>query len=187
MALLSITSPSQVKQQIYFYKRIQPALSARLHLTTPSFKAFTLETKMNTHKVVNTKRSIKILQMMLGLSLLSSLTFASYANTLFTLKNLERERATLISDFLNTNIDVQQKHQRMQQKQRQLADMERMVLRDERLLVTQSGMVVNAFKEYERTFLVHAGAENKISAMNQWLNNIKLTNELVLNAKAGYR
>jgi len=109
------------------------------------------------------------------------------ANELFTLKNLERERATLISDFLSNQLDSQQKQKRLQQRQRQLADMERMVLRDERLLNTKSPMVNNAFKEYDKTFLVHAGAEQQRSAMNQWLTNVNLTNETVLNARAGYR
>jgi hypothetical protein len=109
------------------------------------------------------------------------------ANELFTLKNLERERATLISDFLSSKLDSQQKQQRLQQRQRQLADMERMVLRDERLLSTKSTMVDNAFKQYNKTFLVHAGAEDKMSAMDQWLKNVNVTNESVLNAKAGYR
>jgi len=109
------------------------------------------------------------------------------ANELFTLKNLERERATLISDFLSTKLDGQQKQQRLQQRQRQLADMERMVLRDERLLSTKSSMVESAFKEYEKTFLVHAGAEQQMSAMNQWLNSVNVSNEIVLSAKAGYR
>jgi hypothetical protein len=109
------------------------------------------------------------------------------ANELFTLKNLERERATLISDFLSTSLDSEQKQQRLQQTQRQLADMERMVLRDERLLSAKSTMVDNAFKEYDKTFLVHAGAEQQMSAMNKWLKNVNLTNESVLNARAGYR
>lgn len=109
------------------------------------------------------------------------------ANELFTLKNLERERATLLSDFLNVNLDSQKKHQRLLQRQRQLADMERMVLRDERLLTTQSSMVKNAFKDYDKTFLVHAGAEKDINAMTQWLNTVNVTNDSVFNAKAGYR
>lgn len=121
-----------------------------------------------------------------GLLSLCSLKLVN-ANELFTLKNLERERATLISDFLSTKLDGQKKQQRLQQRQRQLADMERMVLRDERLLSTKSSMVENAFKEYEKTFLVHAGAEQQISAMNQWLNSVNVTNENVLSAKAGYR
>ena len=108
-------------------------------------------------------------------------------NELFTLKNLERERATLISDFLNINLDSQKKHKRLLQRQRQLADMERMVLRDERLLMTQSSMVKNAFRDYDKTFLVHAGAENDVNAMTQWLNVVNVTNESVLNAKAVYR
>jgi len=65
--------------------------------------------------------------------------------------------------------------------------MERMVLRDERLLSTKSSMVESAFKEYEKTFLVHAGAEQQMSAMNQWLNSVNVSNEIVLSAKAGYR
>lgn len=109
------------------------------------------------------------------------------ANELFTLKNLERERATLISDFLSTTLDGQKKQQRLQQRQRQLADMERMVLRDERLLNTKSPMVDNAFKEYDKTFLVHAGAEKQVSAMNQWLNSVNVTNDIILSARAGYR
>jgi hypothetical protein len=109
------------------------------------------------------------------------------ANELFTLKNLERERATLISDFLSDSLDSQQKQKRLQQRQRQLADMERMVLRDERLLSAKSKMVDNAFKDYDKTFLVHAGAEQQMSAMNKWLKNVNITNESVLNARAGYR
>ena len=108
-------------------------------------------------------------------------------NELFTLKNLERERATLISDFLSDSLDGLQKQQRMLQRQRQLADMERMVLRDERLLSSKSSMVDRAFKDYNTTFLVHAGAEQDINAMNQWLNNVQLTNDSVLNARAGFR
>lgn len=109
------------------------------------------------------------------------------ANELFTLKNLERERATLISEFLSTSLDSQEKQKRLQHRQRQLADMERMVLRDERLLSAKSSMVDNAFKEYDKTFLVHAGAEQQISAMNKWLKNVNVTNKSVLNARAGYR
>ncbi|MFT5277594.1 MAG: hypothetical protein ACI97K_000467 [Glaciecola sp.] len=142
---------------------------------------------MTMNRLFNDKINKAAIKVMVFVSLVAASTFSCHASELFTLKNLERERATLISDFLNINLDVQQKHQKMQQRQRQLADMERMVLRDERLLNTQSTMVVRALKQYDRTFLVHAGAENKVNAMNQWLNNIKLTNESVLNAKAGYR
>ena len=120
-------------------------------------------------------------------ALIFSATGQLQANELFTLKNLERERATLIADFLSTHLDASQKQQSLKQRQRQLADMERMVLRDERLLNTQSSMVIKAFKEYELTFLVHAGAEKKLNAMNQWLSNVKLTNDSVMNAQAGYR
>ncbi len=132
--------------------------------------------------LINTIRAVSVV----ALLCLCSLPLAS-ANELFTLKNLERERATLISDFLSAELDGQKKQQRLQQRQRQLADMERMVLRDERLLNSKSPMVENAFKEYDKTFLVHAGAERQRSAMNQWLNSVNVTNDIILNARAGYR
>lgn len=125
----------------------------------------------------------------LGLCILltMSTTSLAQANELFTLKNLERERASLLSDFLSPTLAPQKKQQRMGQRQRQLADMERMVLRDERLLSSQSAMVKNAFEEYDKTFLVHAGAEQEMTAMDQWLNTVNVTNDSVLNARAGYR
>lgn len=127
------------------------------------------------------------LQKLAAFALLISLSGAVQSNELFTLKNLERERATLIADFLNGALDAQKKQTRLLQRQRQLADMERMVLRDERLLSSKSSMVERAFKDYNTTFLVHAGAEQNLNAMNQWLNNIQLTNNSVLNARAGFR
>jgi hypothetical protein len=65
--------------------------------------------------------------------------------------------------------------------------MERMVIRDERLLNANSFAVNKAFEQYELTFLVHAGAEQKHSASSQWLKQVKFSSQSVLSAKAGYR
>jgi hypothetical protein len=107
-------------------------------------------------------------------------------NTL-SLQNLERERAALINDMLDMNLDMSQRLSKITKRQRQLTDMERMVMRDERLLNTQSTLVTNAFAQYEQTFLVHAGAEQNRSASQQWLANVNISNDAVLNSRMAYR
>ncbi|MFT6268383.1 MAG: hypothetical protein ACJAVV_001191 [Alphaproteobacteria bacterium] len=104
-----------------------------------------------------------------------------------SLQNLERERAALIQDILSPALDIQQRQQQLIKRQRHLTDMERMVMRDERLLVSTSPLVKNAFKQYDLTFLVHAGAENKRSASEHWLSTMNVTSDAVLNTQVGYR
>lgn len=114
----------------------------------------------------------------------------SYANNntnTLSLQNLERERAALIQDILDPSLDVSQRLQKINKRQRQLTDMERMVMRDERLLNGQSRLVKKAFDTYDKTFLVHAGAENNRSAKQQWFATIKLSNDAVLNTRLAYR
>ncbi|GBL05405.1 hypothetical protein [Glaciecola sp. KUL10] len=124
----------------------------------------------------------------LALSLLCACSFSVLAkDPLFTLKNLERERAALINDLLDTEADAQQRLSKIKLKQRQLSDMERMVLRDERLVQSNSRLAQKAFENYDLTFLVHAGAEQKKSATEQWLNQVRLTNKRILSSKAGFR
>lgn len=121
--------------------------------------------------------------------LLCNNVLATTKNTISTLslQNLERERAAFVDDLLNLKLDGLQRQQRIVKRQRSLSDMERMVMRDERLLRSDSALVENAFSQYESTFLVHAGAENNISAAQQWLLNIKLSNQAIMNTQSGYR
>ena len=128
-----------------------------------------------------------VLMVFLSTSFSVSANSAKYDKDLFSLKNLERERAALIATFLNNNLSLEQKHSKLTQQQRQLADVERMVLRDERLLSHQSNMVKRAFNDYETTFLVHAGAETELNAMNQWLLQVNVSNQSIFETTAGYR
>jgi hypothetical protein len=93
-----------------------------------------------------------MLMVFLPTSFSVSANSVKYDKDLFSLKNLERERAALIATFLDNNLSLEQKHAKLMQQQRQLADVERMVLRDERLLSHQSNMVKRAFNDYETTF-----------------------------------
>ena len=128
-----------------------------------------------------------VLMVFLPTSFSVSANSVKYDKDLFSLKNLERERAALIATFLDNNLSLEQKHAKLMQQQRQLADVERMVLRDERLLSHQSNMVKRAFNDYETTFLVHAGAETELNAMNQWLLRVNVSNQSIFETTAGYR
>ena len=82
---------------------------------------------------------------------------------------------------------MEKKLEKLSFKQRQLADMERMVLRDERLLNSDSKIIKRAFGNYDMTFLVHAGAEKEVSAMQQWMLSTNLSNAQIMDTTAGYR
>lgn len=121
----------------------------------------------------------------LALTALSSIAFAT--DKTLSLQNLERERAAMVQDLLDLDLNISQRMQQLAKRQRQLTDMERMVMRDERLLKSTSRHVKQAFENYESTFLVHAGAEKERTASEQWLANINLSNQTILTTQAGFR
>lgn len=125
--------------------------------------------------------------LLLALVLTGASAHAIAQDNILSLSNLERERASLISDMLNPALDFEERLTRINNRQRQLTDMERMVIRDERLLASKQHIVKRAFDSYELTFLVHAGAEDKKSASAQWLEQVKFSSTAVMRASAGYR
>jgi hypothetical protein len=110
-----------------------------------------------------------------------------FANNLFSLENLERERAALLSAQFDSSLNVDQRHQKMQNIYARLVDIERMVLRDDRVTASHSPLAQNAFANYELTFLVHSSAEKKLPPMPNWLAELGLTSDLILSAKTGHR
>lgn len=142
------------------------------------------DTETTLDKVYTMKTIIKLSACMVLISV-SSMVFS--ADKTLSLQNLERERAAMVQDLLNPKLDVSERIQQLAKRQRQLTDMERMVMRDERLLKSTSRHVKQAFENYDSTFLVHAGAEKKRTASEQWLANIKLSNKSILQTRAGFR
>ncbi len=118
---------------------------------------------------------------------ISAANATSKSTHTLSLQNLERERAALIDDLLNPTLNMQERMQKLNKRQRHLTDIERMVMRDERLISQPSKWVKQAFDNYDSTFLVHAGAEQKLKAGQQWLSHIQLTNEAVSNTRMTYR
>ncbi|WP_339721946.1 hypothetical protein [uncultured Paraglaciecola sp.] len=110
-----------------------------------------------------------------------------FANSLFSLENLERERAALLSAQLDSSLDLNQRQQKVQSIYRRLVDIERMVLRDDRVTSSNNALAQNAFNQYELTFLVHSSAEKSLPPLSHWMSELRLTSGSILSAKAGHR
>ena len=108
-------------------------------------------------------------------------------NSLFTLENLERQRAALLNNLTTKQLNAYQREQQTKHLIKRLVDLERMVLRDDRIAESNSVMAKNAFQRYELTFLVHAGSESKKSPMAHWLYSLKITDESITKSSSGAR
>ncbi|PKG97229.1 hypothetical protein [Paraglaciecola sp. MB-3u-78] len=117
----------------------------------------------------------------------SLLSTPAFANSLFSLENLERERAALLSAQLDSSLDLNQRQQKVQSIYRRLVDIERMVLRDDRVTSSNSALAQNAFDKYELTFLVHSSAEKSQPPLSHWMSELHLTTNSILSAKTGHR
>lgn len=117
----------------------------------------------------------------------SLLSTSSFANSLFSLENLERERAALLSAQLDSSLDLNQRQKKVQNIYRRLVDIERMVLRDDRVTSSSSSLAQNAFNKYELTFLVHSSAEKSLPPLSHWMSEVHLTTDSILSAKTGHR
>jgi hypothetical protein len=117
----------------------------------------------------------------------SLLSIQVSANSLFSLENLERERAALLNAQLDGALDLDQRQQKVQNIYRRLVDIERMVLRDDRVTSSSSQLAQNAFDKYELTFLVHSSAEKSLPPLSHWMSELQLTSDNILSAKTGHR
>ena len=112
---------------------------------------------------------------------------SAQANPLFSLENLERERAIYISTQTDASLTLDERQRKADGIYRRLADIERMVLRDERLANSNSALVKKAFANYDLTFLVHASAEQNSLPLNHWLNTLNITSSAIQQGRVGYR
>ena len=128
----------------------------------------------------------KTLIALIGFTCLASNVNAKQ-NMLFTLENLERQRAVLLDNLTTTKLEAYQREQNTNKLIKRLVDMERMVLRDDRIAASNSIMAKNAFQNYDLTFLVHAGSESKKSPMAHWLHTLNITNKSIEKSRAGAR
>jgi hypothetical protein len=109
------------------------------------------------------------------------------ANPLFTLENLERERAALINTLTTKALSSDLRQLKSQNIIRRLIDMERMVLRDDRIAGSHSVIAKKAFANYELTFLVHAGSEAQKLPIDHWLSTLDISSASIKQSKIGNR
>ncbi|MEG3766414.1 hypothetical protein [Alteromonas sp. 14N.309.X.WAT.G.H12] len=122
--------------------------------------------------------------LMMGTLLMSH---QAHSNTLFSLENLERERATYLHLLANSALSADERLRQSKQTYRRMVDMERMVLRDERITQSDAPMVKNAFSHYELTFLAHASAESQRTPYSHWLFTLNITPAVLGRSKMGGR
>lgn len=130
--------------------------------------------------------TVKLGTLLLASVLVSQISSA-FADDLQTLKNLERERSSLIQVFLDRSLSAEQRNKKILAKTRRLVDLERIALRDSRLEGHTDALVRRAFKDYERTFLAHASVEQRQHVAGHWFDQIGLSNSAILNARKGIR
>ncbi len=104
-----------------------------------------------------------------------------------TLANMERERAHLIQALLDVEITPANRQIRLETAQRRLIDLERMVLRDDGLIGRNTPRVRRTFANYDLTFLVHASAEKNLTVADAWLEQLGISTQSLMSAKAGRR
>lgn len=112
---------------------------------------------------------------------------SAMANPLFSLENLERERAALLATLSDATLNTQERHNKANQIYRRMSDIERMVLRDERIAKSDKIIVKRAFESYELTFLVHASAEANLLPMSHWLHSMNIDSSAINKSQAGVR
>ncbi len=127
----------------------------------------------------------KILKSVLLTSVL--LTGAASADSLFSLENLERERASLISTMSDPALSMDERQRKAKMIYRRMVDIERMVLRDERIASSDKLIVKKAFANYDLTFLAHASAESERDPYSHWLYALNITPETISRSNVGVR
>ena len=101
-----------------------------------------------------------------------------------SLENLERERSIMVSHLLDADLNVTQRHEKIDFSKRRLADLERIALNDKALKESRSPLVLEVFKNYEMSFLVHSAAESGRSMSTHWFESIGLSTSDLMNTRS---
>ena len=120
-------------------------------------------------------------------ALVAGVMLAPLPATAGTVENLERERAILIKTLLHADATPAEREAQLETSRHRLVDLERMVLRDDSLVGVNTPTVKRAFANYDLTFLVHAAAENEMSVIDNWLEQMGITTQSLMSAKRARR
>ena len=137
--------------------------------------------------MISDKRLVRSALLAITVVILSITSAQAKPNPLFSLENLERERAAFLETLTAKKLTSHQREQQSNHMIKRLIDMERMVLRDDRVAMSHSVMAKNAFQHYELTFLVHASSETQKAPIAHWLHTLKITQSSIYNSTSGAR
>ena len=118
------------------------------------------------------------------ISLLISAALISAPAEAKLLENLERERSIMVSYLLDADLNVAQRNEKIDFSKRRLADLERIALNDEALKESRNSLVLEVFKNYEMSFLVHSAAESGRSMSTHWFEGIGLSTTDLMNTRS---
>jgi hypothetical protein len=104
-----------------------------------------------------------------------------------SLENLERERAILMQTMLSSDLAQKERQAKIAVSRNRLIDLERMALRDKSLIGRNTPAVRAAFDNYDLTFLVHASIERDRALLDHWMNQVGISTQSLMNARAGRR
>ncbi len=103
------------------------------------------------------------------------------------LENLERERANVIHTIVDATMSPAERYEKLLAAQRRLVDLERIAIRDPKVAQQNSPVARLALGNYDLTFLVHAGVENRLTITDQWLDQLGLTSAGLMTTRLGRR
>ena len=103
----------------------------------------------------------------------------------FILKNLERERAALLSVLIDTNLSFSARQVKANTLLQRLATVERMALNN--TATDNSQLAKQVFSQYDLSFLLHASAEQQQTLIEHWLNQLALSSNDIEQGWAGER
>ena len=100
-----------------------------------------------------------------------------------TVENLERMRAKTLTVMFDKNISYDQRSEKVQNLKLKLLDMEKIVLNDNSLSNNPSNNTINAFENFNFTFLVHSSLEKDKPITINWLEELGFTSENLTRSK----
>tara|TARA_B110000114_G_C14929774_1_gene331960 strand:+ start:332 stop:754 length:423 start_codon:yes stop_codon:yes gene_type:complete len=130
--------------------------------------------------LIKSKEKRMKVKIMLTILLLSTFLNPVLASSI---ENMERTRASLISTMLDVNIDADKKQNQLKNFKLKLLDNERIVINDKKIIQNPDRYTINAFEEFELSFLVHSSIEKNLDITSHWFNEIGLTTSNLENTR----
>ena len=123
-----------------------------------------------------------MLNLIKNLTVILSFIICSQANA-NSIDTLERERAKTLNLILDKSISIGERKKRLEISKMRLLDLERMTINDKNINKNPNHRTINAFKNFDLTFLVHSSLEKEKPISVIWLEKIGFTTENLMSTR----